>query len=101
MSGPGILGTALAPGVRPGTGSGSIERKYGRLIRQTYVDALPDSEARPLRRDWRSHPAAGVTAEEFEGVIGRSAGHAQLATIFPEELLKRHMRRGRRDTLIW
>lgn len=39
-----------------------------------------------------------MTADEYEAVIQEEHRLKQeLATIFPEELLKRHMRRGRRD----
>jgi DNA primase len=80
---------------------GSIERKYGAPDPdQTYVDACRTLEARPLRRRLEevTRRKREVTAEEFEGVI-QEEHHLkqQLATIFPEELLKRHMRRGRRD----
>jgi hypothetical protein len=80
---------------------GSIERKYGAPDPdQNYVDACRTLEARPLRRRLEevTRRKREVTAEEFEGVIQEEHRlKQQLATIFPEELLKRHMRRGRRD----
>jgi DNA primase len=92
----------LSPvGLRAWNWLGSIERKYGAPDPdQTYVDACRTLEARPLRRRLEEvvRRKREVTAEEFEGVIQEERRlKEQLATIFPEELLKRHMRRGRRD----
>ncbi|HEX6106317.1 MAG TPA: DNA primase [Gemmatimonadales bacterium] len=80
---------------------GSIERKYGSPDPdQSYVDACRTLEARPLRRRLEevARRKREVTAEEYEALIQEEHRlKRELATIFPEGLLKRYMRRGRRD----
>jgi len=87
--------------VRAWTWLGSIERKYGAPDPdRNYVDACRTLEARPLRRRLEevTRRKREVTPEEYEAVIQEEHRLKQeLSTIFPEELLKRHMRRGRRD----
>ena len=92
----------LSPeGLRAWTWLGNIERKYGAPDPdRDYVDACRTLEARPLRRRLEeiTRRKREVTADEYEAVIRDEHRLKQeLATIFPEELLKRHMRRGRRD----
>ncbi|HUF36096.1 MAG TPA: DNA primase [Gemmatimonadales bacterium] len=92
----------LSPeGLRAWTWLGNIERKYGAPNPdRDYVDACRTLEARPLRRQLEevTRRKREVTADEYDAVIRDEHRLKQeLATIFPEELLKRHMRRGRRD----
>ncbi len=79
------------------------ELKYGTPnLDVTYDDATRTLQARPLRRQLlelaRRKKAPELSPEEFEAVISeeRRLKH-ELASLFPEELLKRHMRRGRLD----
>lgn len=81
----------------------SWERKYGTPdLDVTYTDAGRTLEARPLRRQLldlaRRRQAGGLSTEQIDEVI-REEGRLkqELASLFPEELLKRYMRRGRLD----
>jgi DNA primase len=94
----------LSPeGLRAWTWLGSIERKYGAPDPdRTYVDACRTLQARPLRRRLEAvaqrKREGKLTTDEFEAVIrDEHRLKEELAALFPEELLKRHLRRGRRD----
>jgi DNA primase len=80
----------------------SIEAKYGVPDPdQTYVDACRTLEVRPLRRqlaalnrEIRGRERA-MTSEDFDAlVLERARLNREIATRFPEELLKRSLRRG-------
>lgn len=80
----------------------SIEAKYGVPDPdQTYVDACRTLEVRPLRRqlaalnrEIRGRERA-MTSEDFDAlVLERARLNREIATRFPEELLKRSIRRG-------
>ena len=79
------------------------EPKYGTPnLDLMYTDAGRTLEARPLRRQLlelaRRRQAGGLSAESIDAVIQEERRLRQeLASRFPEELLKRYMRRGRRD----
>jgi DNA primase len=79
------------------------EPKYGTPnLDLMYTDAGRTLEARPLRRQLqalaRRRQAGGLTDESMDEVMQEERRLRQeLASRFPEELLKRHMRRGRRD----
>jgi DNA primase len=80
----------------------SIEAKYGVPDPdQTYVDACRTLEVRPLRRqlaalnrEIRGRERA-MTSEDFDAlVLERARLNREIAMRFPEELLKRSIRRG-------
>jgi DNA primase len=80
----------------------SIEAKYGVPDPdQTYVDACRTLEVRPLRRqlatlnrEIRGRERA-MTSEDFDAlVLERARLNREIAKRFPEELLKRSLRRG-------
>jgi DNA primase len=81
----------------------SFEAKYGLPDLDTaFVDACRTLEARPLRKklaevvSLRQHGT--LTAENFETVVREEREiRDQLSAIFPEELLKRKLRRGDLD----
>jgi hypothetical protein len=81
----------------------SFEAKYGMPDLDTaFVDACRTLEARPLRKklaevvSLRQHGT--LTAENFETVVREEREiRDQLSAIFPEELLKRKLRRGDLD----
>ena len=79
------------------------EPKYGTPnLDLLYTDAGRTLEARPLRRQLQTlaerRAEGGLTDEAMDEVIKEERRLRQeLATRFPEELLKRYMRRGRRD----
>ncbi len=81
---------------------GSVEPKYGTPnLDQMYVDACRMLEARPLRRQLDAlaeRKREKLGSEEIDEVIREERRLKQeLASLFPEELLKRHLRRGRLD----
>jgi DNA primase len=79
------------------------ESKYGTPnLDATYDAATRTLQARPLRRGLlelgRRKKARGLSPDEFDAVIREERRLKQeLASLFPEELLKRSMRRGRLD----
>jgi DNA primase len=79
------------------------ESKYGTPnLDATYDAATRTLQARPLRRGLlelaRRKKVRGLSSEEFDAVIREERRLKQeLASLFPEELLKRSMRRGRLD----
>jgi hypothetical protein len=93
----------LSPGARRAwTWLGSIEAKYGAPDPdRTYVDACRTLEVRPLRRQLAALNRAirereqAMTSDEFETLVRERARlNREIATRFPEELLKRSIRRG-------
>ncbi|HEX3232826.1 MAG TPA: DNA primase [Gemmatimonadales bacterium] len=80
----------------------SIEPKYGAPDPdRTYVDACRTLEARPLVRKLNAltrklrEQAAGLAASDFDALIQeRSRLTQELTSRFPEEMLKRPIRRG-------
>jgi DNA primase len=93
----------LSPeGLKAWTWLGSVEPKYGTPnLDRMYVDACRTLEARPLRRRLDALAARRrdkLGPEEFDTVVREELQlKQQLASLFPEELLKRTMRRGRLD----
>jgi DNA primase len=93
----------LSPGGRRAwTWLDSIEAKYGVPDPdRTYVDACRTLEVRPLRRqlatlnrEIRGRERA-MTSEDFDAlVLERARLNREIATRFPEELLKRSLRKG-------
>ncbi|HET9039555.1 MAG TPA: hypothetical protein VFN40_05275, partial [Gemmatimonadales bacterium] len=93
----------LSPGARRAWAwLDSIEAKYGVPDPdRTYVDACRTLEVRPLRRqlaaltrELRERPRA-MTDEEFDALVRERARlNREIALRFPEELLKRSIRRG-------
>jgi DNA primase len=93
----------LSPGGRRAwTWLDSIEAKYGVPDPdRTYVDACRTLEVRPLRRqlatlnrEIRGRERA-MTSEDFDAlVLERARLNREIATRFPEELLKRSIRKG-------
>ena len=83
----------------------SIEPKYGAPDPdRTYVDACRTLEARPLVRKLNAltrrlrEQAAGLAAPDFDALIQeRSRLTQELTSRFPEEMLKRPIRRGDLD----
>jgi DNA primase len=83
----------------------SIEPKYGAPDPdRTYVDACRTLEARPLVRQLNAltrrlrEQAAGLAAPDFDALIQeRSRLTQELTSRFPEEMLKRPIRRGDLD----
>jgi DNA primase len=83
----------------------SIEPKYGAPDPdRTYVDACRTLEARPLVRQVNAltrklrEQAAGLAASDFDALIQeRSRLIQELTSRFPEEMLKRPIRRGDLD----
>ncbi len=81
----------------------SWEQKYGTPnLDVTYADAGRALEARPLRRQLlvlaRRRQAKGLSADEMDEIIREEHRLKQeLASLLPEELLKRHLRRGKLD----
>jgi len=83
----------------------SIEPKYGTPDPdRTYVDACRTLEARPLVRQINAltrklkEEAAGLAAPDFDALIQeRSRLKQELTSRFPEEMLKRPIRRGDLD----
>jgi hypothetical protein len=79
------------------------EPKYGTPnLDVTYDGATRTLQARPLRRELleltRRKKVRGLSPEEFDAVIREERRLKQeLASLFPEELLKRSMRQGRID----
>jgi DNA primase len=93
----------LSPSARKAwTWLDSFEAKYGSPdLDRMYVDACGALEVRPLRRQLaeltrRLHePDLAMTAEAFDALVGdRARVKREIAERFPEELLKRSMRRG-------
>ena len=93
----------LSPGARRAWAwLGSIEAKYGAPDPdRTYVDACRTLEVRPLRRQLAALNRAirereqAMTSDEFETLVRERARlNREIATRFPEELLKRSIRRG-------
>ena len=81
---------------------GSVEPKYGAPDPDsTYAAACRTLEARPLRRQLDAlvkRRQEKLAPEEFDTVIREERRLKQeLASLSPEELLKRYMRRGRLD----
>jgi DNA primase len=80
----------------------SFEAKYGSPdLDRMYVGACSALEVRPLRRQLAElnrrlrEPDLAMTAEAFDVLVGeRSRLTREIAERFPEELLKRSMRRG-------
>jgi DNA primase len=80
----------------------SIEAKYGVPDPdRTYVDACRTLEVRPLRRQLATlnreirERERAMTSEDFDAlVLERGRLNREIATRFPEELLKRSIRRG-------
>ena len=80
----------------------SFEAKYGSPdLDRMYVDACSALEVRPLRRRLAElnrrlrEPDLAMTAEAFDALVGdRTRLKREIAERFPEELLKRSMRRG-------
>ena len=96
----------LSPGARRAWAwLDSIEAKYGSVDPDvTYADALRALEVRPLRRQLaalergRSEPAAALTAADLDAwVAERHRLITEISSRFPEELLKRPIRRGKLD----
>jgi len=79
------------------------ESKYGTPnLDATYDAATRTLQARPLRRGLlelaRRRKARGLSSDEIDAVMREEHRLKQeLASLFPEELLKRYMRRGRLD----
>ncbi|HKT58450.1 MAG TPA: DNA primase [Gemmatimonadales bacterium] len=80
----------------------SFEAKYGTPdLDRMYVGACSALEVRPLRRQLAElnrrlrEPDLAMTAEAFDALVGERARlKREIAHRFPEELLKRSMRRG-------
>jgi DNA primase len=80
----------------------SIEAKYGVPDPdRTYVDACRTLEVRPLRRQLAAlnreirERQRAMTSEDFDALVReRGRLNREIVTRFPEELLKRSMRRG-------
>jgi DNA primase len=80
----------------------SIEAKYGVPDPdRTYVDACRTLEVRPLRRQLAAlnreirERERAMTSEDFDAlVLERGRLNREIATRFPEEMLKRSIRRG-------
>jgi len=78
----------------------SIESKYGAPDPDlTYVGAVRTLEVRPLRRRWaeltRRLREPGLPAEELDALIReRRRLDEEISSKYPEERLKRHLRRG-------
>ena len=77
----------------------NFEPKYGLPdLDRAYVDACRNLEARPLRRKLAAiislRRTGGLTAENFDAAVQEERDiRDQLSAIFPEELLKRKLRR--------
>jgi DNA primase len=93
----------LSPGARRAWAwLDSIEAKYGVPDPdQTYVDACRTLEVRPLRRQLAALNRAireserAMTSDDFDTLVRERARLTrEIATRFPEELLKRSIRRG-------
>ena len=96
----------LSPGARRAWAwLDSIEPKYGSIDPDvTYADAWRALEVRPLRRQLaalerrRSEPVAALTAEDLDALVAeRHRLITEISSRFPEELLKRSIRRGKLD----
>jgi len=105
-AGSGIFLEQLSPGARRAWAwLDGIGRQYGAPpADQTYVDACRMLETRPLRRQLsaltrqRRERAGQLTAAEVEAfILERSRLTREISSRYPEELLKRHMRRGDLD----
>lgn len=99
-AGSGIFLEALSPEARRAWAwLGGLEPKYGMPdADRTYVDACRALEVRPLRRQLaaltRKSRAGGMTEEELAGVIReRQRLTKEISSRYPEELLKRKLRR--------
>ncbi|HET9725601.1 MAG TPA: DNA primase [Gemmatimonadales bacterium] len=93
----------LSPSARKAwTWLDSFEAKYGTPdLDLMYVGACSALEVRPLRRQLAElnrqlrEPDLAMTAEGFDALVGeRTRLKREIAARFPEELLKRSMRRG-------
>jgi DNA primase len=103
MAGSQIFLEQLSPSARKAwTWLDSFEAKYGSPdLDRMYVDACGALEVRPLRRQLAElnrrlrEPDLAMTAEAFDVLVGdRARLKREIAERFPEELLKRSMRRG-------
>jgi hypothetical protein len=99
--GSGIFLEQLSPDARRAWAwLGGLEPKYGVPdADRTYVDACRALEVRPLRRQLaalaRKTREARMTEEEYESVIReRQRLTREILSRYPEELLKRKLRRG-------
>jgi hypothetical protein len=80
----------------------SVEKKYGTPdLDLMYVGACNELEVRPLRRQLAAltrhlrERDRAMTAEEFDALVKERARlNREIVTRFPEELLKRSIRRG-------
>jgi DNA primase len=96
----------LSPGARRAWAwLDSIEAKYGSVDPDvTYADAWRALEVRPLRRQLaalerrQQEPVAALTAADLDALVAeRHRLITEISSRFPEELLKRPMRRGKLD----
>jgi hypothetical protein len=96
----------LSPGARRAWAwLDSIEPKYGSIDPDvTYADAWRALEVRPLRRQLaalergRTKPVAALTAADLDALVAeRHRLITEISSRFPEELLKRPIRRGKLD----
>ncbi len=99
--GSGIFLEQLSPeGCRAWAWLNGFEAKYGSPEPDaTYVAACRALEVRPLRRQLaalrRTKPEGELTSEEFETLVReRQRLTREISTRYPEELLKRKLRRG-------
>jgi DNA primase len=102
----GLFLEQLSPGARRAWAwLDSIEAKYGSVDPDvTYADAWRALEVRPLRRELaalersRTEPVAALTAADLDALVAeRHRLINEISSRFPEELLKRSIRRGKLD----
>jgi hypothetical protein len=100
-AGSGIFLEQLSPdGRRAWTWLNGLEAKYGAPEPDaTYVAACRALEVRPFRRQLaaltRRKPAGDLTSEEYETLVReRQRLTREISSRYPEELLKRKLRRG-------
>ncbi len=64
---------------------------------QTYVDCVRTLQARPLAREWTRLAGRnkGVSSADYESLVSEKKRlNQEISTLSPEELIKRHIRRG-------
>jgi len=67
---------------------------------QTYVDCVRTLQARPLEREWNKLARRNrrVSSADYESLVSEKQRlNREISTLSPEELIKRHLRRGDLD----
>jgi hypothetical protein len=67
---------------------------------QTYVDCVRTLQARPLAREWTrlARQNRRVSSADYESLVSEKKRlNQEISTLSPEELIKRHIRKGDLD----